>query len=261
MSFHFLNIMRRTQWATSRYRHGAPRCDIFHCDAGADRRGRNFRGTIWASFHEIKELQVLQSPPGRGEGWSRRGERRGTVEKWTFQLITPRSGLPLIALAVAECARGRGRDERTICWQGGGEGEREGKSHLARFINFTGTRELFKLQRPDQPRSSLISLVFSPAAPRRDRHPSGFSCPGNPLDDPRRGGGNYYVGRRGITAVNPIYAIGESAWKGASATKRASDSPRVDLRWGRAYINATTRATWNHISTCTRDFPLSRGKS
>jgi len=163
---------------------------------------------------------VLQSPPagggGRGQGAGGRGgptdrpasrreeRRRNGVEKWTFQLITPRSGLPLIALAgaaVAKCAR---RGEGRI---GGQWGERGGKSHLARFINFMGTRELFKLQRPDQPRSSPISLVSPLLLPlplpttslARRATPVSFSdLPVRVIRlTTRRGGDNYYAAEGG----------------------------------------------------------------
>lgn len=79
--------------------------------------------------------------------------KMGTVEKWTFQLITPRGRLSLIAPAPRPVMKGRVEEEEMR------RRVREGKSRLARFINFTGTKELFKLQRADQPRLSLISLI------------------------------------------------------------------------------------------------------
>lgn len=81
--------------------------------------------------------------------------KMGTVEKWTFQLITPRGRLSLIAPAPRPVMKGREEEEEEEMRRR----VREGKSRLARFINFTGTKELFKLQRADQPRLSLISLI------------------------------------------------------------------------------------------------------
>jgi len=115
---------------------------------------------------------------------------------------------------------------------GRGEGEREGKSHLARFINFTGTRELFKLQRPDQPRSSPISLV-SPTSPP-PRRAASVSFPGLPVRvirlTTRRGGDNYYAGGNArqpplIRFIRPIAACKDA--KDASLAFSAVQSERA----------------------------------
>jgi hypothetical protein len=124
-----------------------------------------------------------------------------------------------------------------------------------------GTRELFKLQRPDQPRSSLISLVsplLLPLPPTtslaRRATPVSFSdLPVRVIRlTTRRGGDNYYAAegggrrrrrrKRGITAVNPIHwSDRESACKGvkdasplafSASTERASESPLACSRGG-----------------------------
>lgn len=61
--------------------------------------------------------------------------------------------------------------------RGGAERDERERKTFARFINFTGTRQLFKLHRADRPRLSLISPIYllpcltglSPRNPLRDR--------------------------------------------------------------------------------------------
>lgn len=80
---------------------------------------------------------------------------------------------------------------------GGGGKEREGRSHIARFINFTETRELFKLQRADQPRLSLISLIFRLPLPGA---PTSFPVlSARVICSTTRCGGNNYCASKGAT--------------------------------------------------------------
>lgn len=122
--------------------------------------------------------------------------RTGTVEKWTFQLITPRSRLSVIALTRAPVMK-RARRERER--RGG---TREGKSHLARFINFTGRRGNFLNY------NALISLVLfsfplsSVFLLQTRRLPSRSSC--RVICSTMRCGDNNYYASKGATVVNLI---------------------------------------------------------
>jgi len=149
---------------------------------------------------------------------------------------------------------------------GRGEEEREGKSHLARFINFTGTRELFKLQRPDQPRSSPISLVSPTSLPPRRAAPVSF--PSLPVGvirlTTRRGGDNYYAGGNAgqpplIRFIRPIATCKDA--KDASLAFSAVQSERACS--GRSYTALMQRhAPRGIIFRRVRGIsPLSRGKS
>lgn len=137
-----------------------------------ERRRKTSGKSLKRRSMKLKESQMLQSVMCRRR-CSRSAKDGKTVEKWTFQLITPRSRLPLIALARAPITELRDesgvRGERSR----GGGGRRVGEGTeraevTSRDLSISrGTRELFKLQR------ALISLVFlsfplSPCLPPPD---------------------------------------------------------------------------------------------
>lgn len=172
--------------------------------------GRQGRGTFGESFKlrsvkELKESQMLQSR--RVNATSGVGSREtGTVEKWTFQLITPRSRLSVIALTrAAVMKRGdlssegvRRREEEEE--EEGNEGGQESPRAIYQFHR--ETRELFKLQRADQPRPSLISLISCPPPPDAPTSFLRSSC--RVICSTMRCGDNNYYASKGATVVNLI---------------------------------------------------------
>lgn len=126
---------------------------------------------------KLKKSQMLQS---RGDVMREvvAGRKTGTVEKWTFQLITPRGRLSLIALARRPVMKRREEKEKTEGYERARVASRDLSISRGRrnFLNY----------------NTLISLVFlsfpsSPVFLRQTRQlPSRSSCPGNLLDDALR---------------------------------------------------------------------------
>jgi len=90
---------------------------------------------------------------------------------------------------------------------------REGKNRLARFINFTGTKELFKLQRADQPRLSLISLIS--CLPLLDVPTSFPVFPARVICSMTRCGGNNYYAPNAVNLIYPFSVRNRSHYRDA----------------------------------------------
>lgn len=141
---------------------------------------------------KLKKSQMLQSRVMREVV---AGRKTGTVEKWTFQLITPRGRLSLIALARRPVMKRREEKEKTEGYERARVASRDLSISRGRrnFLNY----------------NALISLVFlsfplSPVFLRQTRQlPSRSSCSRVICSTTRCGGNNYYA----PNAVNLIYSL------------------------------------------------------
>jgi hypothetical protein len=131
--------------------------------------------------------------------------KTGTVEKWTFQLITPRSRLLLIALARAPVMKRRET--------GRVDGARRAAEERSKRAGVT-SRDLSISRRRGNflNYNALISLVFlsfllSSVCLFQARPLLGFSAWVICSTTRCGGGDNNYYASKGATAVNPIYSF------------------------------------------------------